>query len=387
MTGCQRLRVLLAGLMLVLIAPAAAAPPQCSILINLPALRLYLYRDGQLLHDYPVAVGKASTPTPVGEFSIICKVRNPVWYPPGKKPVPPGPENPLGEWWLGLSAKGYGIHGNRNESSIGQAVSLGCIRMHNRDIAQLVQFVGTGVPVKIVYQPFALREDPDTGLSLLWVGNDIYRRASVAAALAFMHAAATLTWHEPLLHTLLAKGLESGWHEVPRPVEAFVREQRVGVGYQCRGQLWFPRADLKSLPGWERLAAGGGDVGLEELSLAAAETLTWRYNPSTRTITFLPARLRMGDEVREDAVRVHAGRVMIKTEALADLVGETVETVRAALQDPFSTAGADTERPGETWSSIGWGAFLGWRLIWSEETWEVLVEENPTSAGVWSAPL
>src|SRR5579862_7381226 len=72
---------------------------------------LKLYAGDSVVRTYKVAVGKKSTPTPVGEFKIVNKVSNPVWYPKGKDPVDPGAENPVGSRWMGLDVKGYGIHG------------------------------------------------------------------------------------------------------------------------------------------------------------------------------------------------------------------------------------------------------------------------------------
>ena len=75
-------------------------------------------------------------PDAARQFSIVVKWVNPWWYPPnspwakGEKPVPPGPGNPLGTRWMGLSAPGVGIHGTPDDGSIGYSVSHGCIRMH-----------------------------------------------------------------------------------------------------------------------------------------------------------------------------------------------------------------------------------------------------------------
>jgi hypothetical protein len=63
--------------------------------------------------------------------------------------VPPGKSNPLGPRWIGLSRKGYGIHGASNPRSIGRAVSHGCIRMHNSDVKELFELVAVGDPVEL----------------------------------------------------------------------------------------------------------------------------------------------------------------------------------------------------------------------------------------------
>ncbi len=122
------------------------------IRINIPEYQLYLYRGSELLRTFYVAVGKQDSPSPIGNFRIVTKVTDPTWYPPDRRPpVPPGPSNPLGKYWLGLNRQGYGIHGNNAEWSIGNAISKGCFRMHNEDIKYLFSLVPTGTPVEITY--------------------------------------------------------------------------------------------------------------------------------------------------------------------------------------------------------------------------------------------
>ena len=127
-----------------------------SIRIDLSERKLYLYSDGELVKTYSVAVGQPAYPTPVGSWKIISKVRNPIWTPPkspwavGMDPVPPGPGNPLGTRWMGLSAPAIGIHGTYADSSIGTAASHGCIRMHVGEAGDLFNRVYIGTPVEIV---------------------------------------------------------------------------------------------------------------------------------------------------------------------------------------------------------------------------------------------
>ncbi|MCT8975049.1 L,D-transpeptidase [Clostridium sp. CX1] len=113
-----------------------APRPSYSITINVAARRLTLYKDGKVFKSYVVAVGKPSTPTPKGNFTIINKAVN--------------PGGPFGARWLGLSARGYGIHGTNNPSSIGKAVSNGCIRLLNANVIELFNLVSIGTPVKII---------------------------------------------------------------------------------------------------------------------------------------------------------------------------------------------------------------------------------------------
>jgi lipoprotein-anchoring transpeptidase ErfK/SrfK len=126
------------------------------IVINRAANVLSLYKGTRLWQQFHVATGQAAYPTPAGRFHIVVKWVNPWWYPPaspwaaGESPVPPGPSNPLGTRWMGLSAPGVGIHGTNNPSSIGYSVSHGCIRMQVPDAEWLFDHVGIGTTVFIV---------------------------------------------------------------------------------------------------------------------------------------------------------------------------------------------------------------------------------------------
>ena len=126
------------------------------IVIRRNTNRLYLYSGMKLRRLFAVATGQQQYPTPLGRFSIVVKWRNPWWYPPkspwaqGQSPIPPGPNNPLGTRWMGLSAPGVGIHGTPSDASIGYSVSHGCIRMHVSDAEWLFNHVRIGTPVFIV---------------------------------------------------------------------------------------------------------------------------------------------------------------------------------------------------------------------------------------------
>jgi L,D-transpeptidase ErfK/SrfK len=118
------------------------------IIVSIPDRKLVLMNGPCAVRIYDVAVGKASTPSPEGEFRIINRIPNPAWYAPGKV-VAPGKGNPLGTRWMGLSAKGYGIHGTNAPKSIGKAASHGCIRMRAADLEELFELVSVGVVVEI----------------------------------------------------------------------------------------------------------------------------------------------------------------------------------------------------------------------------------------------
>jgi L,D-transpeptidase ErfK/SrfK len=130
------------------IAATDAFAGEKRIVVSIPDRKLVLLDGTRVVKIYDVAVGKASTPSPAGQFQIVNRVPNPTWYAPGKI-VGPGRQNPLGTRWMGLSAKGYGIHGTNAPRSIGKAASHGCIRMRKHDLEELFELVNVGVPVEL----------------------------------------------------------------------------------------------------------------------------------------------------------------------------------------------------------------------------------------------
>jgi lipoprotein-anchoring transpeptidase ErfK/SrfK len=127
------------------------------ILIRRSANRLTLYNGMKTVRTFTVATGQNVYPTPLGRFQIVVKWKNPWWYPPtqdswakGLKPVPPGPNNPLGTRWMGLSSPGVGIHGTDEPASIGYSLSHGCIRMLVPQAEWLFNHVDVGTPVFII---------------------------------------------------------------------------------------------------------------------------------------------------------------------------------------------------------------------------------------------
>lgn len=107
------------------------------IVIEVEKRRLHFQSDS-LVKTYPVAVGKPSTPSPIGNWTIVQKTMN--------------PGGPFGARWMRLSVPwgGYGIHGTNNPKSIGRAVSHGCIRMYNKDVIEIYPLTPIGTPVQIV---------------------------------------------------------------------------------------------------------------------------------------------------------------------------------------------------------------------------------------------
>jgi len=135
-------------------APAAMTPVETAqvkrtIVVSLEDRKLALVEDGQVKKVYTVAVGKPSTPSPVGTFAIQRRVKNPVYQHEGKV-VQPGAGNPVGTRWMGLSVKGYGIHGTNEPKSIGKAASHGCIRMARKDLEEMYEMVHVGDTVELI---------------------------------------------------------------------------------------------------------------------------------------------------------------------------------------------------------------------------------------------
>ena len=110
------------------------------ITINVPQRMLFFFRGDRLIRYFPVGLGRPDRPTPTGPFKIVAKIENPTWYvPPSiqdemrresqvvKTCVPPGPDNPLGNHWLGLSIPRFGIHGTNDPTSIYHFNLYGCV--------------------------------------------------------------------------------------------------------------------------------------------------------------------------------------------------------------------------------------------------------------------
>lgn len=118
-------------------------------MVSIPDRKLTFIEDGRVVKIYSVAVGAPSSPSPTGHFTIVERIANPGYYAPGVV-VEPGPPNPLGTRWIGLSAKKYGIHGTNKPRSIGHFASHGCIRLRNADAEDLFDRVRGGDAVELV---------------------------------------------------------------------------------------------------------------------------------------------------------------------------------------------------------------------------------------------
>jgi L,D-transpeptidase ErfK/SrfK len=159
------------------------------IVVNVPQRMLFLFRSGILVGYYPVGLGRPAWPTATGSFTVVDRQRDKTWNVPrsiqaemrGERQlvrtrVPPGPDNPLGRYWLGLSLAGFGIHGTIAPASVYHFQSHGCLRLHADDIADLYARTRLGTAGIIVYAPVLLAELAD-GRVVLEVHRDVYRRA------------------------------------------------------------------------------------------------------------------------------------------------------------------------------------------------------------------
>lgn len=131
-----------------------APPPDAPVFIEVDRARfeMTVYAFGQPTARYPVGLGAGGS-TPVGDFVIANRLRNPTWHDRGRAVPPDDPEYPLGGYWMGLAtADGripYGFHGTNEPESIGRAAGRGCIRLGPPDVAALFQCVTVGTPVRI----------------------------------------------------------------------------------------------------------------------------------------------------------------------------------------------------------------------------------------------
>jgi lipoprotein-anchoring transpeptidase ErfK/SrfK len=142
----------------------ATEPAPRKVLVSIPDRKLAVMEGDDVLATFDVAVGADVSPSPTGEFQIVNRVANPTYYHSGTV-VPSGKDNPVGTRWLGLSVKGYGIHGTNVPRSIGKAASHGCIRLRNRDMEQLFTMIRVGDVVQI-------RGERDDELAQVFGGDD-----------------------------------------------------------------------------------------------------------------------------------------------------------------------------------------------------------------------
>ena len=128
---------------------SVSTPLRRRVVVSLPDRKLAVLENDEVVTVFPVAVGKPTSPSPTGTFTIVNRVSNPTYYAGKGKTVAPGTKNPVGTRWIGLSQKGYGIHGTDQPKSIGYAKSHGCIRLRNEDVERLFEQVRTGDVVEL----------------------------------------------------------------------------------------------------------------------------------------------------------------------------------------------------------------------------------------------
>ncbi|HUA62304.1 MAG TPA: L,D-transpeptidase [Verrucomicrobiae bacterium] len=142
----------LTSVMLVATAEALAADngsrPERKIVVSLADRKLAVVEAGRVVKIFSVAVGAPQSPSPAGSYEIINRLSEPTYYGFGKV-IPPGKSNPVGPRWIGLSLKGFGIHGTNEPNSIGHNASHGCIRLRNQEIVELFEMVSVGDTVEL----------------------------------------------------------------------------------------------------------------------------------------------------------------------------------------------------------------------------------------------
>ncbi len=160
-----------------------ANPPADGLVVNLPERGVFLFRGGRFDKFYPLAIGQPGRfATPQGSFTLASRVVNPTWLPPewaglGQISVPAGPDNPLGDRWMGLSLPGVGLHATTSPMSVGQAASHGCMRMYPASARELFDKVWVGMPVRIEYETAKAGYDAQTGEFCLVAFPDVYGQA------------------------------------------------------------------------------------------------------------------------------------------------------------------------------------------------------------------
>ena len=155
--------------------------PRDGVVLNLAEYRLYYFpkvKEGETAYvmTYPISIGRMDWETPLGKTSVISKVRKPSWYVPKSvlaeheadgnplpRIVPPGPDNPLGEYAMRLGLPGYLIHGTNRPAGVGMRVTHGCIRMFPEDIEFLFGKIDLNTAVRIINQP----------IKMGWSGNEL----------------------------------------------------------------------------------------------------------------------------------------------------------------------------------------------------------------------
>lgn len=279
------------------------------LVINLPEMMNFRWKDGKVAAWYPISIGRVTARwrTPVGNLRVVSREKNPTWDRPswaGGGAVPPGPRNPLGDRWVGLSRPGYGLHGTNDPTSIGRYVSHGCIRHFPAHIRQLFDSTRIGMPVIITYQTVTV--GADSGVVYMAVFPDIYRRGSnaphnVRARLAAFGLGGVLTARELEQRLAQADGIARPLLGSTRKVTVNLLPLNTPIGPTLkRGTTYLPlrtiAAALKADVTWH---AGTGTAtltrGKQRISFTANNTFTalgTRFVPLRRAVEGLGGRVQ-----------------------------------------------------------------------------------------------
>ncbi len=126
---------------------------QTEVVVNLSDRRTYVYKGGEVIASYPIAIGKEGWETPTGSFRVTDMQKYPIWqHPITDKIFPSGTDSPLGERWIGFWSDGrneIGFHGTPDTHLLGAAISHGCLRMRNDDVRLLYEQVDIGTLVSV----------------------------------------------------------------------------------------------------------------------------------------------------------------------------------------------------------------------------------------------
>lgn len=158
------------------------SPKKYGIVINIAEMRLYYFlKSLHMVRTFPIGIGDTGWFSPEGTCWVAEKRVHPTWYIPKSlqekyqmKTMPPGPDNPLGDYWMGLSFSGYGIHGTNFPWAVGRLVTHGCIRLYPEDIQKLFPMVPVKTPVELIYEPVKIGWKD--GRIYMEVHQDIYNK-------------------------------------------------------------------------------------------------------------------------------------------------------------------------------------------------------------------